>query len=137
MEVDEAFKDDLKRMYNDLEKPIVYDDLLSTEQARAQTLRGLLGGSVRNRALQIVKRVEKRDGFEAKGEVTSSQLQSIQTQVLKLEELFVEAEKAGTEVQEELKSAIRLKYVSGQLTEKRSYKDIRGKWTYAFGSAPG
>ena len=63
--------------------------------------------------------------------------QSIQTQVLKLEELFVEAEKAGTEVQEELKSAIRLKYVSGQLTEKRSYKDIRGKWTYAFGSAPG
>ena len=73
-QVDEAFKDDLKRMYNDLEKPIVYDDLLSTEQARAQTLCGLLGGSVRNRALQIVKRVEKRDGFEAKGEVPSSQL---------------------------------------------------------------
>ena len=93
---------------------------------------------VKNRALQIVKAVTAGDGYEAYrqlllalqptskarglaliGAATSwgqfNMQQALQPQLLKLEEVFEEARRAGTAVQEELKVAIVLKAVSGQL----------------------
>ena len=46
---------------------------------------------------------------------------ALQPQLLKLEEVFVETVKAGTTIQEELKSAILLKCVGGQL---KSYLNL-------------
>ena len=98
----------------------------------------LLASLVRGRALQLVKAVEDSNGFDAwkslnktlkptskarglafLGAATTwpafSMNSALQPQQLKLEEVFDETVKSGTTIQEELKSAILLRCVGGQL----------------------
>ena len=107
------------------------------EKTRCIKLYGLLASLMRGRALQLVKAVEISTGFDAwrslskylkptskarglalLGAATTwpafSMNSALQPQLLKLEEVFVETVKAGTTIQEELKSAILLKCVGGQ-----------------------
>ena len=125
-------------MHNQLDKPIVFADLLIDDASRSQKLYGLLGALMKGRALQMVKSVEAGNGLEAYRQLTLTlkskeksrglallgvltsfppfnMQQSLQGQVLRLEEVISEAEKAGTTVADELRAAILLKSISGQL----------------------
>ena len=120
---------DLKEIH---EKPHDKFDIdLATEAAKTRCIKqyGLLVSSMRGRALQLVKAVEYSIGFGAwrslnkaleptskarglalLGAATTwpafSMNSALQPQLLKLEEVFDETVKAGTAIEEELKSAI-------------------------------
>ena len=142
--VDEGYMNDLKEIH---EKPNEkFDmDLASTEEkTRCTKLYGLLASLTRGRTLQLVKAVEDSNGFDAwrslnkalnptstaKGLallgagatwIAFSMNSSPQPQLLKVEEVFDETVQAGTAIQEELKSAILLRCVGGQL---KSYLNL-------------
>ena len=114
-------------------------DLAATgEKTRCIKLYGLLASFMGGRALQLVKAVEDCNGFDAwrslnkalkptskarglalLGAATTwpafSTNSALQPQLVKLEEVFDGTVKAGTAIQEELKSAFLLRCVGGPL----------------------
>ena len=163
--IDEGFNKDLTDLEDDPSKSMDMTTASDDVRTRGTRLYGLLAGLVKNRALQIVKAVTAGDGYEAYrqlllalkptskarglaliGAATSwgqfNMQQALQPQLLKLEEVFEEARRAGTALQEELKVAIVLKAVSGQLkthlnlnlTDTITYSELREavlKWDKA------
>ena len=163
--IDEGFNKDLNDLEDDPSKAMDMSSASDDVRTRGTRLYGLLAGLVKNRALQIVKAVSAGDGYEAYrqlllalkptskarglaliGAATSwgqfNMQQALQPQLLKLEEVFEEARRAGTALQEELKVAVVLKAVSGQLkthlnlnlTDTITYSELREavlKWDKA------
>eukprot|EP00435_Cladocopium_sp_Y103_P069117 s171_g32.t1 len=74
---------------------------------------GVPTGLMRGRALQTVKAVANSDGYEAWRQLLLS-LRPIHV-VMRLEDSFMEAERAGVKIQDEVKVAVVLKCLSGQL----------------------
>ena len=116
------------------DKPIESFDMdLATTEEKTGCIKPcvLLASLMRGRALQLVKAVEDSNGFDALKPASKTRGLALlraattwpafsmnsapQPQLLKLEEVFDETVKAGTTIQYELKSAILLRCVGGQL----------------------
>ena len=88
------------------------------EKTRCVKLYGLSASLMRGRALQLVQAVEdsnELDAWRSLNKALKPTSNALQPQLLKLEEVFDETVKAGTTFQEEVKSAIVLRCVGGQL----------------------
>ena len=154
--IDEGFEKELKQL---MEKPEVSLDLTTAShdtRQRSAKLYGLLASLVRNKSLNTIRSVEPGPGYEALRQMTLSLRPSsnnrglallsaltswpaftmnspLQPQVLRLEEAMEEARRAGTKVEDQLKQAVLLKAVSGQLRthlnmavqDSTTYKELR------------
>ena len=151
--IDQGFQQDLTELKDHPNREMVWTTMID-EQQHAEFSSDVW--TVENRALQVIKVVENMNGLETWRHLTLSlrlvpksrgfalistatawpgfQMgQSLQPQLLKLEEMFEEARKAGTPLQEELTTAVLLKCVSGQfktclsvnLRDDVKYEDMR------------
>lgn len=144
-----------------MDKPTVGLDMStgSTEtRKRGTKLYGLLASLCRNRSLSVVRSANNSDGFEAlrqliltlrpttnnRGLALTAALTSwpaftmntsLQPQIMRLDEALEECRRAGSTIPDELKQAILLKCVPGQLRthlnlaiqETTTFKDLREK----------
>ena len=174
--IDEGFTKELSQVTEEPAKALDIQSGPLEVRQRAAKLYGLLAGLVRNRALAIVKAAPSGDGFEALRHLVLSMRPNkqarglsllasvtawpafatskpLQPQLLRLEDAFEETRRAGTILNDELKSAILLRCVTGALKthlslsvkDSSAYKDFREeilrwdrahqKWTYLLTSA--
>ena len=154
--VDAAFQDELEKLEANLTTEIDWELLDEGEQQRSRFLYSLLGSLVQGRLTGVIKNVEKFNGMEALRQLlmncqpqarnrTMNLLQGIMSypsfnmkssllpQILKLEEHYVQYERLGGKLSPDMKSAVLLRAVSGQmktqlnltLNEGSSYNKIR------------
>ena len=154
--VDGKFLEDLDHVETHMDSELDYDLLSAEEQSRGRFLYGLLGSLVQGRLLGLIRNVSNSNGGEALRQLlmncqpkarnrTMSLLQgimsypafnmktSILAQILRLEEHFVQYEKLGGKIGEEMKAAVLLRSLSGPLkthlnltlNEGSSYSKIR------------
>ena len=154
--VDAAFQDELEKLETNLTTEIDWELLDEEEQQRSRFLYSLLGSLVQGRLTGVIKNVEKFNGMEALRQLlmncqpqarnrTMNLLQGIMSypsfnmkssllpQILKLEEHYVQYERLGGKLSPDMKSAVLLRAVSGQmkthlnltLNEESSYSKIR------------
>ena len=154
--IDPSYDEELKKIYDDPSKSLDMSTASADTRMRSSKLYGLLASLVRGKALSLVKSVSGADGYEALRQMCLAlrpnsntrglalltaatswpafQMNSaIQPQLLKLEEVFEDCRRAGTEVQDAVKSAILLRCISGQLKtylnlgaqEDMSYRTLR------------
>ena len=154
--IDQGFAAELKQLDEDPSKPLELTTASAETRQRSNKLYSLLASLVRNRTLSIVRSAPNADGYEALRQLILHLKPNTQTrglallsaitsypsfnmskpllnQVIKLEELFEETRKSGTPVQDELKVAIILKCVGGQLKTQLNlmldgsakYNDVR------------
>ena len=136
--VDENYESELRSLSEDPSKPLEMSTASADTSQRSAKLYGLLASLVRNRALGIVRAAPAGDGFEALRQLTLAMRPNIQsrglalltsvtawpnfnmnkplqTQLLRLEEAYEETRRAGTPLADELKTAILLRCISGNL----------------------
>lgn len=136
--IDEGFDKELQQLFDDPSKALDMVVASADTRQRSANLYGLLASLVRNKALNLVKTVGGSNGYEALRQMILAlrpnsnnrglallraatswpqfKMQNlIQEQLLKLEDVFEETRKAGTTIQPELKTAILMKSVGGQL----------------------
>ena len=136
--IDPSYDDELKKIFEDPSKGLDMVSASADTRNRSTKLYGLLGSLVRGKALGLVKSVNGSDGYEAlrqmclalrpnsntRGLALLSAATSwpafqmnaaLQPQMLKLEEVFEDSRRAGTDIQDAVKAAILLRCVSGQL----------------------
>ena len=136
--IDSGFEPELRALLDDPSKALDMQSAGSETRQRSGKLYGLLASLVRNKALSVIRSVSVGDGYEALRQLTLAlrpsnnnrglallqaltswpqfqMNQQIQPQLLRLEEVFEEARKAGSEVPDQLKQAVLLKAVTGQL----------------------
>ena len=154
--IDGKFLEDLDYIEGHMDNELDFDFLSSEEQGRGRFLYGLLGSLVQGRLLGLVRNVSDSNGGEALRQLllncqpkarnrTMSLLQgimsypsfnmktSILAQILRLEEHFLQYEKLGGKIGEEMKAAVLLRSLSGPLkthlnltlNEGSSYAKIR------------
>ncbi len=163
--IDSAFTKELDDLASNPNNPMDLSTASSSTRERATKLYGLLAGLLRGRALQTLKSVPNSDGYEAwrqllltlrptsknRGLALMSAImgwpgfqlnQAVQPQLLKLEDAFEEARRASVTIQDEMKIAVLLRCLSGQLrthvslqlSEGMSYGELREcllKWDRA------
>ena len=136
--VDSKFMDDIRQVRSNTEKPIDTFDFSDAERQRNSFFYSLLSSLMRQRALLVVKQVPGNNGLEAyrllvaqnepanKNRAMSllntimnwpafNSKMSLMQNVLRLEHAFSEYERLGTALQDDLKTAILLRSVTGQL----------------------
>ena len=136
--VDSGFTEELESLSKTLDRAMDMSSASSSTRERSGKLYALLAGLLRGRALQTLKAVPSGDGYEGWRQllltlrpVTKNrglaimaaimawpnfQMNSaLQPQLVRLEESFDEVKRAGVSVQEEVKVAVLLKCLSGQL----------------------
>ena len=163
--IDSEFTKDLDDLANNPNTPLDLSTASTSTRERSTKLYGLLAGLLRGRALQTLKSVANADGYEAwrqllltlrptsknRGLALMSAImgwpgfqmnQAVQPQLLKLEDAFEEARRASVTIQDEMKIAVLLRCLSGQLrthvslqlSEGMSYGELREcllKWDRA------
>ena len=154
--IDQGYSKELADLEAEPGKPMDMATASASTRERSTKLYGLLAGLMKGRALQTVKSVANADGYEAwrqllvslrpstrgRGLALMSAIMAwpefsmktaLQPQLLRLEDSFMEAERAGVKVQDEVKVAVVLKCITGQLrthvnlqlSEGMSYRDLR------------
>ena len=154
--VDSAYEKDLEYAERSDVTDVDWDLLDTEEKTRGRFLYSLLSTLLQGRLLSLVRSVEKSNGLEALRQLllncqpkarnrTMSMLQgimgypafnmknSIMAQITRLEEHFLQFEKLGGKLTDEMKSAVLLKVVSGplkvhlnlSLNENSTYLQIR------------
>ena len=154
--VDEGFQKELEQIIEEPAKELNIETAPAEVRQCSAKLYGLLAGLVKNRALSIVRAAPAGNGFEALRQLTLSMrpntqarglalLSSVtawpafqmskplQAQVLRLEDAFEETRRAGTDLGDELKCAIRLRCITGalkthlslNLKENCKYQELR------------
>ena len=163
--IDEGYEDELKSLTTNPHAELPMDTASLETRNRSNKLYSLLASLMRNRCLAIVKATASGNGFEALRQlilalrppvqnrglallssITSWQPFAMQKpllpQLLLLEEAYEEARKSGTALNNELRSAILLRCIGGQLkvhlnmalTDNAKYADLREqvlKWDRA------
>ena len=163
--IDSDYTKDLEDLANNPNTPLDLSTASTPTRERSTKLYGLLAGLLRGRALQTLKAVPNADGYEAwrqllltlrptsknRGLALMSAImgwpgfqmnQAVQPQLLKLEDAFEEARRASVTIQDEMKIAVLLRCLSGQLrthvslqlSEGMSYGELREcllKWDRA------
>ena len=144
--VDARFSEDIQQVRSRVEQPVDPVDFSDGERQRNSFLYSLLSSLVRQRALLVVKQVSNSNGLEAyrlliqQNEPLSKNRSmgllnvimnwpsfnskvSLMQQVLKLENAYAEYEKLGSKFNDDLKTAILMRSVTGQLkTWLQGYK---------------
>ena len=154
--IDTAYESELQQIMDDPTKPLEMTTASTETRQRFAKLYGLLASLCRNRSLNVVRSVKQADGFEALRQLTLilrpstnnrglalmaaltswspfNMQQSLQPQLLRLEEALEEAKRAGSTIPDQLQQAILLKCVSGQLRthlnlaieEKTTFSELR------------
>ena len=154
--VDPKFGDDIQNMRSKLDQPVDPVDFSDGERQRNAFLYSMLSSLLRQRPLLVVKQIAGCNGLEAyrtliqQNEPVSKNRsmgllniimnwpqfggkQSLMQQVLKLEHAFNEYEKLGSRLNDDLKTAILMRSVTGQLkvwlqlqvTESTTYSRVR------------
>ena len=175
--IDNKFEDDIAYVERSNVTEVDIDLLEDEERHRGRFLYSLLSSLLQGRLLSLVRNVDTSNGLEALRHLlencqprarnrTMSMLQSIMSypnfvmknsimsQLVRLEEHFVQFEKMGGKLTDEMKSAVVLKCVSGplkihlnlSLNESSTYPQIREvikaydtattKWTDSVSSSP-
>lgn len=163
--IDSAFSKDMEDLAEHPETPMDMSTANAATRERSNKLYGLLAGLLKGRALQTLRAVGNSNGYEAWRQLLltlrptnknrglallsavmgwpSFQMgQAIQPQLLKLEDAFEEARRASVTLQDEIKVAVVLRCISGQLrthvslqlNEGMSYAELREclmKWDRA------
>ena len=163
--IDEGYDDELKKLTADPSVELPMDTASVETRNRSNKLYSLLASLMKNRCLAIVKSTTSGNGFEALRQlilalrppvqnrglalltaITSWQPFGMQKpllpQLLVLEEAYEEARKSGMALNDELRSAILLRCIGGQLkthlnmalTDNAKYSDLREqvlKWERA------
>lgn len=163
--IDGGYTKELEDLSNDPTKPMDMSTASTSTRERGAKLYGLLAGLLRGRALQTLKAVGSGDGYEGwrqllltlrptsknRGLALMSAIMqwpqfqmnmALQPQILRLEDSFDEAKRSGVDIQEEVKVAVILKCLAGQLKthvslqlgEGMTYKELREclmKWDRA------
>ena len=137
--LDAGFVDDIKEVREHPDRP--FDPSIQTdeERQRGSFLYALLASLVKHRPLSLIKQVKEANGMEAYRVLVQSlepasknrslglltmilewgqfdmKKGGILTQLLRLEEAFIEYERTGSKLEDSLKFAILMKCVSGQL----------------------
>ena len=154
--VDGAYQEEVEKIEENLTAEVDWDLLSEAEQQRGRFLYSLLGGLVQGRLMGLIRNVDHFNGYEALRQLlsncqpnarnrTMSLLQGIMAypsfnmrtsllpQILKLEEHYVQYEKFGGKLSQDMKAAILLRSVGGQmkvhlnlaLNEGSTYSQIR------------
>lgn len=154
--VDGNYENDLEELDKNPETEVDWDLLDAEEQHRGRFLYSLLGSLLQGRLLSMVRNVDRSNGLEALRKLlqncepksrnrTMSMLQgimgypnfnmkvSVMAQVMRLEEHFLQYEKLGGKLTDEMKSAVLLKCINGplkvhlnlSLNEGSKYETIR------------
>ena len=154
--IDNKFEDDIAYVERSNATEVDIDLLEDEERHRGRFLYSLLSSLLQGRLLSLVRNVDRSNGLEALRQLlencqprarnrTMSMLQSIMSypsfvmknsimsQLVRLEEHFVQFEKMGGKLTDEMKSAVVLKCVSGplkihmnlSLNESSTYAEIR------------
>ena len=154
--VDSRFSDDIQQVRDHVEQQVDPVDFTDMERQRNSFLYSLLSSLVRQRALLVVKQVSNSNGLEAyrlliqQNEPLSKNRSmgllnvimnwpafngktSLMQQVLKLENAYAEYEKLGSRLNDDLKTAILMRSVTGQLktwlqlqvSESTTYAKVR------------
>ena len=136
--IDSRFTDDIQGVRARLDQPIDTVDFSDSERQRNNFLYSLLSSLLRQRALLVVKQVSGQNGLEAyrllvqQNEPASKNRSmgllsvimawpsftgktSLMQQVLKLEHAYSEYEKLGSKLSDDLKTAVLMRSVTGQL----------------------
>ena len=136
--IDSGYGKELQSLMDDPSHPFDLESASSETRNRSAKLYGLLASLCRNRSLHVIRSVKNGDGYEALRQLTLAlrpsssgrglalmsaltswpqfaMNQQLQPQVLRLEDALEEARKAGATIPDQLKQAILLKSVSGQL----------------------
>ena len=136
--IDSKFMDDIQQVRTRLDKQVDPIDFTDAERQRNSFFYSLLSSLMRQRSLLVVKQVEGNNGLEAyrllisqndpvnknrsmsllntimNWPVFNSKVSLLQN-VLRLEHAFSEYERLGTALRDDLKTAILLRSVTGQL----------------------
>ena len=154
--IDPGFEKELQALMDDPSNALDLSTASVDTRNRSAKLYGLLASLCRNRSLHVIRSVKAPDGYEALRQLTLAlrpasnnrglalmaaltswpqfaMNQPLQPQLLKLEDALEEARRAGTTIPDQLKQAILLKCVSGQLRthlnlaiqDTTSFKDLR------------
>ena len=154
--IDSEFTKDLDDLANNPKSPLHLSTASTATRERSTKLYGLLAGLLKGRALHTLKSVPNADGYEAwrqllltlrptsknRGLALMSAImawpgfqmnQAVQPQLLRLEDAFEEARRASVTIQDEMKIAVLLCCLSGQLrthvslqlSEGMSYGELR------------
>ena len=154
--VDPKFTDDLQSVRANVDKPVDPFDFSDQERQRNHFLYSLLSALLRQRALLVVKQVTGNNGLEVfrllvqQNEPASKNRSmsllsvimswpafnsktSLMQQLLKLEHAYSEYERMGSKLNDDLKSAVLMRSLTGQLktwlqlqvNENTSYSKIR------------
>ena len=154
--VDSKFSDDVQQVRNHLNATVDPIDFSDQERQRNSFFYSLLSSLVRQRALMVVKQVPNQNGLEAyrlliqQNEPLSknrsmgllniimnwpqfSGKSSFMQHILKLEHAYAEYEKLGQKLNDDLKTAVLMRSVTGQLktwlqlqvTETTTYSRVR------------
>lgn len=136
--IDPGFEKELQALMDDPSNALDLSTASADTRNRSAKLYGLLASLCRNRSLHVIRSVKAPDGYEALRQLTLAlrpasnnrglalmaaftswpqfaMNQPLQPQLLKLEDALEEARRAGTTIPDQLKQAILLKCVSGQL----------------------
>ena len=136
--VDGAYQEEVERIEKDLTSEVDWELLSEAEQQRGHFLYSLLGSLVQGRLIGLVRNVENFNGYEALRQLlsncqpnarnrTMSLLQGIMAypsfnmrisllpQILKLEEHYYQYEKLGGKLNPDMKAAILLRSIGGQM----------------------
>eukprot|EP00435_Cladocopium_sp_Y103_P044674 s1582_g12.t1 len=154
--VDSKFSDDIQQMRSNLNRPIDPVDFSDAERQRNHFLYSLLSSLMRQRSLLVVKQIPASNGLEAyrilvqQNEPLSknrsmgllnvimnwpafSGKMSYMQHILKLEHAYSEYEKLGNKLNDDLKTAVLMRSVTGQLkvwlqlqvSENTTYAKVR------------
>ena len=152
--IDPSYDEELKRLFEDPSKGMDMQSASTDTRTRSSKLYGLLASLVRGKALSLVKSVSGADGYEAlrqmiltlrpntntRGLALLTAATSwpafqmnlpLQPQILKLEEVFEDSRRAGTDIQDAVKAAILMRCVSGQL---KTYLNLGAQDSMAYNS---
>ena len=137
--LDAGFVEDIKEIREHPDRPVDTSLQSDEERQRGSFLYALLASLVRHRPLSLIKQVKEANGMEAYRMLVQSlepasknrslglltmilewgqfdmKKGGILTQLLRLEEAFIEYERTGSKLEDSLKFAILMKCVSGQL----------------------
>ena len=123
--IDAAYESELQQIMDDPTKPLEMTTASTKTRQRSAKLYGLLASLCRNRSLNVVRSVKQADGFEALRQLTLTlrpstnnrglalmaaltswspfnMQQSLQPQLLRLEEALEEAKRAGSTIPDQL-----------------------------------
>ena len=136
--VDSRFSDDIQQMRSDLNRTVDPVDFSDAERQRNHFLYSMLSSLLKQRSLLVIRQVPGSNGLEAyrllvqqneplsknrsmgllnvimNWPVFSGKMSYVQ-QILKLEHAYAEYEKLGTKLNDDLKTAVLMRSVTGQL----------------------